>query len=275
MSERFGGVVGESLASAFAEMDAAANGLADTAPSDIDVVLVAAWVVMSVVGELDAGGATAGASLGSAAAEGLAFEAVSVVIVRLVRTALLVPADSAGAVADVDFAAVVRPTGPALRPLPVVWADEVGRPDFPTLDPVLLWLDDEVPLAPESAWAVPVVAPNDAHTPTVRAPAPSQMETLLCGRCARCRSAARRAPGLARLGARCLAAMDSSQVADALSGHMVAMAMRARGKLSIAGISARSGLWSSTPADALVAAKCRRGIAGQEILAEHTDVSAM
>ncbi|BBY62428.1 hypothetical protein MHEL_06710 [Mycolicibacterium helvum] len=161
--ERFGGVVGEAAADRVDEVDAAAKAFDDRALPACATAEIESLVVASKAG-----------AAGSAAA---AVEAALGVFARLV--------------AAVDLVESVGPVVPGLG-LPAACFDGVERPVFPTLGPVLLWLEDEESPPEESAWATPVAAASEAQTPTVKAPVPSHNETLLCGCCARWRAAVRR-----------------------------------------------------------------------------------
>ncbi|MBB3606958.1 hypothetical protein FHT40_006654 [Mycolicibacterium sp. BK556] len=132
--------------------------------------------------------------------------AAKVVVVRALAACVTVGTDSvvasvaAAGVADTVVVPVRFPVvdfGEFVLEPPVAF-DAVERPECPTLGPVALWLDDAESLPEESALAIPVAPPSEAQTPTVRAPAPSQNETLLCGCWPRWRAVVRCTRDIAR-----------------------------------------------------------------------------
>lgn len=122
-----------------------------TAESEVVLVVVSGVVVVVVV----------------VAAAGAVADCVAVEAEPAPLTAPVEPVDPLLAVDVVEFVLPVASTLDTLEPV-LLWLDD---------EPLLLWLDDAEP--PVSAWATPVVVASEAHTPMATAPVPSHAETSL------------------------------------------------------------------------------------------------
>lgn len=188
LSERFGGATGASAAG----WVAAAADLGDRATPG--------WLTVA---------APVLRGLSPAVTVGSEVDVVSLALVLGRRAPTLPPALNSGWVVEPGLL-----VGP-VRALPVPGRfGGVERPALPRVGFVVPGVDVVDWPALESAWATPVATLSDAQTPTARALAPSQADTLLGCCCARWRAIMRGASGLARLSARCRARMESPMFAD-------------------------------------------------------------